>query len=59
MAEIEIEGKKFVVISKDEYDSMARDVDWLVCLQAAGVDNWSGIEYAIQLRGGDDDEEDE
>lgn len=28
--------------------------EWLSCLEAAGVDNWSGVEHAISLRGGDD-----
>lgn len=28
--------------------------EWLSCLEAAGVDNWSGMEHAISMRNGDD-----
>lgn len=28
--------------------------EWLSCLEAAGVDNWSGMEHAISLRNGDE-----
>lgn len=24
-------------------------LDWLACLEAAGVDNWQGIDYAYEL----------
>jgi hypothetical protein len=29
---------------------MEKDVAWLRCLEAAGVDNWSGMEHAISMR---------
>jgi hypothetical protein len=29
----------------------AEDLTWLRCLEAAGVDNWEGIETAIEMRG--------
>jgi len=25
-------------------------LDWLACLEAAGVDNWQGIDMAIEMR---------
>ena len=39
-----------VVISKKEYEMLLRAADWLGCLEAAGVDNWQGYDYAIELR---------
>jgi len=38
-----------VTISKEEYDQLVEDRIWLECLQAAGVDNWNGYDYAIEL----------
>lgn len=40
---------EFVTISKAEYESLLEDSLWLECLNAAGVDNWSGIDYAHDL----------
>lgn len=37
------------------FDSLIEDSNWLNCLEAAGVDNWSGIDEAYNIR----DEEDE
>ncbi len=33
-------------------ERLQEDSDWLQCLEAAGVDNWQGIEYAMELRDG-------
>jgi hypothetical protein len=33
-----------------ELAKAAEDVDWLRCLEAAGVDNWEGIDTAIEMR---------
>lgn len=33
-----------------ELAKSAEDVDWLRCLEAAGVDNWEGIDTAIEMR---------
>jgi phage pi2 protein 07 len=44
-----------MVITKKEYQELKRESDWLACLEAAGVDNWSGYDYAISLRDDDDD----
>jgi hypothetical protein len=41
--------QEMITITKAEFDSMIEDIEWLTCLEDAGVDNWSGIEFAIQL----------
>mgnify|MGYP003402366186 CR=1 FL=1 len=39
-----------VTISKREYDDLLKDQFWLQCLEEAGVDNWGGIEEAIEIK---------
>lgn len=39
-----------IVISVSEYEQLRKDSDWLACLEAAGVDNWQGIDQAIDLQ---------
>ncbi len=39
-----------VTISKREYDRLVKDSEWLALLEAAGVDNWQGIDYAYELK---------
>ena len=36
-----------VTITKKAYETLLKDQDWLFCLEAAGVDNWEGMEIAI------------
>lgn len=36
-------------LPQSELDAMQKKVDWLECLESAGVDNWVGIDYAIEL----------
>ena len=36
-------------ITLKEYNSLIRDRDWLAALEAAGVDNWDGIDHARDL----------
>ena len=38
-----------VTISKKEHEELLKDSYWLQCLEEAGVDNWEGIEFAIEL----------
>lgn len=38
-----------VTISKKEYESLLEDQWFLQCLQRAGVDNWNGYDYAVEL----------
>lgn len=35
-----------ITISKDLYDELVSDSNFLNCLQSAGVDNWDGYEFA-------------
>ena len=53
-----VNGEEFVAVPKKEFDSMTAEIDWLMCLEAAGVDNWEGYEIAVQLRDGELDEDD-
>ncbi len=39
-----------VTISKLEYEQLLKCQEWLQCLEAAGVDNWSGFEEAQDIR---------
>lgn len=39
-----------VLISVKEYDEMEKDQEWLRCLEHAGVDNWEGYDYAVDLQ---------
>lgn len=47
--------KKTVTISNEEYESLLEDRRFLRALEAAGVDNWEGYQYAFE----DEDELDE
>lgn len=38
-----------VTIPIRTYVDMKERCDWLDCLEAAGVDNWQGIEEAIRI----------
>lgn len=38
-----------VTISLSEYESLKEDARWLQALENAGVDNWSGIDFAREL----------
>jgi hypothetical protein len=38
-----------VTIAKSEYERLVRDSEFLGALEAAGVDNWVGYEYAWEL----------
>lgn len=38
-----------VSISKKEYSRLLQQDEWVSCLDQAGVDNWEGIDYAIEL----------
>ena len=38
-----------VTIKKSEYEELLKDSNWLACLEAAGVDNWQGYDYAREM----------
>lgn len=39
----------YVAVSPDQWECMQESIAWLAALEAAGVDNWSGIDYAFEL----------
>ncbi len=39
-----------VTIPKSEYDALLKRDEFLSCLEAAGVDNWSGYGEAFTIR---------
>ena len=41
--------KETVTISKEEYDQLIKDQEFLEALRGAGVDNWEGYDYAIEI----------
>lgn len=42
-------GKGEVIFTQAEYKKWSDKVIWLHCLQQSGVDNWEGIDKALQL----------
>lgn len=38
-----------VTITRKEYDSLIEDSEFLEALRAAGVDNWEGYDFAIEI----------
>ena len=44
-----------VVIRIDEHLSLLEDRRWLAALENAGVDNWSGIDFAHELLNEEED----
>ena len=40
---------EMVTISKEEYDSLLKDSEFLQALRGAGVDNWEGYSCAIEM----------
>lgn len=49
------DGDKVILTAK-EYARLKDRDNWLTCLEAAGVDNWPGYDYAIELRRDPDEE---
>lgn len=47
---------EFVVIPKDRYDSLLKDEAWRSAVENAGVDNWGGFGYAMDLLHGDEED---
>lgn len=43
-----IEAEKQVL--EDKCKAMEKDVNWLLCLESAGVDNWEGYGIAIDIK---------
>lgn len=51
-------AKKTITITQEEYDNLVERSRWLECLESAGVDNWSGYDYARELLEEWDEEDD-
>lgn len=47
---LEVDTSCSVTITKEEHERLLDREEWLECLEAAGVDNWGGIEEACRLR---------
>lgn len=43
------EQKNLNSILSNKIDELQKRVDWLNCLECAGVDNWNGWEYALDI----------
>lgn len=52
------ENEDGYVVDKAVYDQFVEDQDFLYAIKAAGVDNWEGYSYAIELATGELSEED-
>jgi hypothetical protein len=50
--------QKTVTISEQEYKTLIDRDRWLSALESAGVDNWDGIEEAMNIRDQWDEEND-
>lgn len=46
---------ELITISKREYNQLVNDSFKLNCLESAGVDNWDGYDYAMEMMQDDDD----
>lgn len=44
-----------VTISREKYEALERDSDFLAALEGAGVDNWDGYDFAVQAMNDNDD----
>ncbi len=49
-------NEEMITITKKEYDQLQKDSEWLSYLEAAGVDNWDGLDEAIRMRNEEQDE---
>jgi len=43
-------GKDIVVLTQEEFDELHKRSEWLGFLEAAGVNNWDGIDEARNLK---------
>jgi hypothetical protein len=50
MARDDFDDDGYVSITKDEYESLKEDSEFLANLRAAGVDNWDGYYYGYGER---------
>lgn len=43
-------NEETVTIPRKEYQQLLDTEFWMNCLEAAGIDNWEGIDLAIDIR---------
>ena len=43
-------------LTDQEYQEVRDRLHWLSCLKSAGVDNWSGIDLAIEMYNEEDED---
>lgn len=53
--ESDTEGEEYVVITQARYESLLEDENWRLAVEAAGVDNWGGFDYAMDMLHSDED----
>lgn len=41
--------ESLITVTRARYDALVRDAEWLAALEAAGVDNWDGYGYAVDI----------
>ena len=44
-----IKAEQQLIKMKEEYIELSKRDQWLTALEAAGVDNWDGIDYAVEI----------
>lgn len=49
MSSVPVVPGNMVVITQEQYAELLEDRKWLLALESAGVDNWSGYDYAREL----------
>ena len=42
-------SEEMVTITKTEYERLRKRDNFLECLEVAGVDNWNGYDYAVEI----------
>lgn len=48
-------GDLLVAVDRKHYEQLVERDNFLTALEAAGVDNWQGIDYAHRLMEGEED----
>jgi hypothetical protein len=52
--QVTLNGEVFYLVKAEAWEKLTEEVDWLMCLEAAGVDNWEGYDQARALQCGED-----
>jgi len=47
--------EEYILIKQSEYDQLVERDNFLTALEAAGVDNWQGIDHAYRILEGEED----